>query len=400
MAAGETKGLGYVKPALSEYETPIFDPLSPQFRLKSISGHLKEKIDTYKLDKSSFNRADLNFVTAHATSLIKEAKITGAETATISLVQSMINEATRDLRSAEIAFGATTQAPQIPYIPQIKLPAPLIPKTGNRTGDALATLPNGVSIAGTAFISGGINAVAGIPNAASGVINTVVGAPAKINDFFSLVQKNTGETSAKSWLNNPFRHYAYNARLHLAQVKRKNKIKDEIFKAEQRKNGAVPAYSEAIFGFLGSFAVDVYIGGKVFKNPTRSKVTPKGQTSENPPGVSEHINIPSGEKPTGGSTAPHTEVKPDYAANTENVVNAPKIVKTSVPKRDVKLQRHLGELNLKVTASAEEIVARYNKLFEQLSLPKSRNHLDKITKAERLKRVIKAYEYIKIQKGI
>ncbi len=370
MAGGAIKPSERVKSIPSEYATPVFEPASPQFRLRSISKHLQEKINIYKTDKSPFNRADLNYVAAHAKSLIEEAKIKGAEPSTFVAVQNMINQATHDLRSADIAFGKVTQAPQIPYIPQVKLDAPLITKSGNGIGDVLATIPNGISIAGTAFVGGGFNAVTGIPNAASGVINSIIKVPAKVNDFFSLVQPATGETSAKSWVNSPFRHFAYNARQEVAQTRKINKLREEAFNAEQKKKGVVPAYSEAIFGFLGSFAVDAYIGGKVFKNLTKSKVKPNTAIEA---GTDLHPRVPSG--PTRNPKVP-------------------------TPKRDVKLQGHLGELNLRLTALPEEITARYNLLVKQLSSPVNRNYLDKITKAERLKRVNKAYEYIKIQKGM
>jgi hypothetical protein len=262
--------------------SPVFDPNSPQSRLKSISKNLLDKINIYKTDKSPFNRADLNDLTALAASLKKEAVLKGADKNTIALITTLINQATVLLNSNGIAFGKPTLMPQIPQIPQVKLNAPLIPKTGNAILDALAQGPNAISIAGTALVGGGINGLAAIPNSGAGVINGAIQLPAKIYDHFTRVQKRTGATSSQSWLNSPGRHYVYNAMGQINHQRKVNAQNKAAMAQEVKAKGAVPAYSEAAFGWLGSTGVQLFAGAKLAGKAPKPKALPQGKVTSVP----------------------------------------------------------------------------------------------------------------------
>ena len=407
---------GSVKATVLNTQTTAFDPNSPQFRLKSISKHLQDLLNIYKNDKSPFNRADLNDRAAHAKSLMKEAKEKGADTNTIALVENLINQSTVLLISDKIAFGKPTSVPQIPYIPQAKLSPPLIPKSGNGIIDGLATLPNAVSIAGTALAGGVVNGVTSIPNAGSSVINGIIKLPTKITDTFTVVQRRTGETSIKSWFNSPGRHYVYNLMGEARQVRAKNKIQKAEFEAEKKEKGTIPAYSESFFGWLGNTGAQVYIGAKAFGNAPKATVKPKGlpgtpsakSTSTSgsrtpPPGGSQKTagNTASGNgtnQASGGSNkAPGSgKNKSPGGSNKSNGANKKKGAQQPPKKIDVKLENSLQKLGFKPNqkTTAGEINARYKQF--QKELHPDVNPANAQANKAKLLEINNAYDYLKV----
>ncbi len=413
-------GKGFAQNTVPEKVNTAFDPSSPQFRLKSISKHLQDLINIYKNDKSPFNRADLNDRAAHAKSLIKEAKAKGADINTIALVENLIDQSTVLLRSDKIAFGKPTQVPQIPYIPQVKLSPPLIPRTGNGIIDGLATLPNGGSILATAFTGGAINGVASIPNAGSGLINGIIKLPTKITDTFTVVQRRTGATSAVSFGDSFGRHWVYNRLIEADQMRKKNKKQDAEFKKEKKEKGTIPAYSEALFGWAGSTVAQIYVGGKVFGKAPKATVKPKGlpgTPSAKSSSTSGSQTPPrGGSQKTAGNTAPGNgtkqtaggsnkppgsgKSKSSGGSNKSNRANEKSSAQQPPKKIDIKLDNSLQKLGFKQgqKVTAAEAKARYNQL--QRELHPDINPASAEANKARLLEVNNAYDYLKVNYDI
>ncbi len=422
---------GTTKPTIINNETAVFDPNSPQFRLKSISKHLQDLINIYKSDKSPFNRADLNDRTAHAKSLIKEANAKGADVSTIALIEKLINQSTVLLKSNEIAFGRSASVPQIPYIPQVKLAPLLFPKSGIGVVDAFLTLPNGVSIAGTALTGGAINGLASIPNAGSGLINGIIKIPAKIYDTVKLVQPRTGDTSLGSFINNPGKHYVYNRMNEVVQIRKNNKQQKAEAEIQKKKKGDIPFYTESLFGWIGNTGAQLYVGAKLFGNAPKSAAKPKGlpgtpsaksnatSGSQTPPsGGSQKASGSSGKNSSkknaapgnGGNQAPGGSNKASgkganqATGGSEKANGANKKNGAQQPPQiiDIKLQDSLQKLGFKHNPNVKHTVGEINAAYKKLQreLHPDLNPTNAQANKARLVEVNNAYDYLKVKYDI